>query len=43
MLYIVIHISSCGYSDYWSDPSSSCFKASPILVPQVAQVLQVVI
>ena len=43
MLYFVIHISSCGYSDYWSNPSSPCFKALSILVLQVGQVLQVVV
>ena len=28
---------SSGYSCYWSNPSSSCFKAPPILAPQVVQ------
>ena len=41
MLYNMLHSSSCGYSCYWSNSSSSCSKASPIHVPQVIQVLQV--
>ena len=43
MFVIVVHISSSGYSSYRLDPSSSCFNASPILVPQVVQVPQVVV
>ena len=43
MLFSVLHNGSCDYSCFWSYPSSSCSKASPILVPQVLQVLQVVV
>ena len=35
MLFSVLHSSSCDYSCFWSNPSSYCPKASPILVLQV--------
>ena len=43
MLLSLLHSGFCGFSCHGSNPSSSSFKALPILVLQMLLVLQVVV